>query len=85
MIELISQSGHIAYGLKRFVVDEPADINNLSIDEKMGSTAYVISTGDIYMINSRGQWIQQKQSNNQEPTTKSAILGEALLGGEEIL
>jgi len=56
MYGLISHDGNPAYGLKEFVVDTPEDIKNLPINALMGSTALVISTGEVYMINSKGEW-----------------------------
>jgi len=48
----ISQSGHITYGLMEYVLDKETDLDNLPINVKMGSTALVIATGKVYMINS---------------------------------
>ena len=56
MINLLSQSGHQAYGVKEYVLDEPADLDNLPVTDKMGSTAFIISTSQVYMINSKGEW-----------------------------
>ena len=56
MINLLSQSGHQAYCIKEYVLDEPADLDNLPITDKMGSTAFIISTSQVYMINSKGEW-----------------------------
>lgn len=52
----ISTSGHIKYGLKYFLCDTEKDIDNLSIEETMGSTAEVIETGNKYVLNSKRQW-----------------------------
>ena len=57
MYTLISHDGDPAYGLKEYVLDVPEDINDLS-RALMGSTALVISTGEIYMINSQGKWVK---------------------------
>ena len=56
MINLLSQSGHQAYGIKEYVLDGPADLDNLPVTDKMGSTAFIISTSQVYMINSKGEW-----------------------------
>lgn len=55
MHTLISHDGNPAYGLKEYVVDVPEDIKNLP-KALMGSTALVISTGEVYMIDSQGEW-----------------------------
>ena len=56
MINLLSQSGHQGYGIKEYVLDEPSDLDNLPVTDKMGSTAFIISTSQVYMINSKGEW-----------------------------
>lgn len=64
MYSLIAQSGHIAYGIKEYVCDTYADLNTLPIDGKAGSHAYVIDTGNGYVLNSKGQWKKRKTSSN---------------------
>jgi hypothetical protein len=54
----MSNSGHTGYGIKEFVCDTLDDIENLPIDVKPGSAALIISTGAIYMINSKGEWVE---------------------------
>ena len=44
MVNLLSQSGHQGYGIKEYVLDEPADLDNLPVTDKMGSTAFIVST-----------------------------------------
>lgn len=56
MINLLSQSGHQGYGIKEYVLDTLTDLDNLPVTDKAGSTAFIISTSQIYMINSRGEW-----------------------------
>lgn len=58
MVNLLSQSGHQGYGIKEYVLDTPADLDNLSVTDKMGSTAFIISTSQVYMINSEGEWTE---------------------------
>lgn len=58
MINIISQSGITSHGVQEFAVDTPDDLTSLPTHIAMGSTAIVISTGDLYMINSQGEWIQ---------------------------
>ena len=46
-----------AYGVKHFVVDEKSDLDLLRKDLLfMGSTAYVIATGEKYIVNGNKQW-----------------------------
>ena len=56
MINLLLQSGHQGYGFKEYVLDESFDLDNLPVTDKMGSTAFIISTSQVYMINSKGEW-----------------------------
>lgn len=53
---IMEQSGHTTYGLKTYVLDTPEDMDNLPVDDPMGSAAFVISTGAVYMLNSNGEW-----------------------------
>ncbi len=57
MFKIINQSGHTAYGLKEYVCDNDSDISNLSIDDTPGSTAFVIATQKVFMLNNQHQWI----------------------------
>ena len=56
MITKTSQSGHVAYGLLEFMIDTVDDLNHLPIDALMGSTAFCIETGSVYVLNSKGEW-----------------------------
>ena len=56
MINLLSQSGHTSYGIKEYILDNQNDLDNLPITDKAGSTAFVISTSQVYMLNSKGEW-----------------------------
>ena len=58
MVKLTSQSGHTAYGLKEYVVDTADEINELSINDPMGSTAFVIEGSRIFMLNGSGEWVE---------------------------
>lgn len=43
-----------------YAVDTPADIASLPTERKYikpGSVAIVISTSDVYMLNSHGEWV----------------------------
>lgn len=58
MIITTSNSGHTAYGLKDYVIDKKADLQNLPVDVPMGSTAFCIEDSSVYMINSSGEWVE---------------------------
>lgn len=63
MFTIYEQSGHTAYGIKRYICDTDSDVDELSIDDKVGSSAYVIDSGNMYFINSKGEWIKKKTSS----------------------
>lgn len=58
MIGIMKTNGHVTYNLKEFVVDAEADIKLLPLDCAMGSTAFVIDTGDVYMLNGKKEWVK---------------------------
>lgn len=44
-----------------FAVDEPQDLQNILADpsyDEQGTAAIVISTGDVYMLNSKREWVK---------------------------
>ena len=59
MINDMSTSGHVKYGLKEYVLDTPDDIENLPVSGiPVGSFAFIISTSQVYMLNSKGEWLE---------------------------
>lgn len=58
MINIMSNSGRTAYGLKDYVIDKKTDLQSLPVDVPMGSTAFCIEDGSVYMINSSGEWVE---------------------------
>ena len=54
-----SNSGHTAYGVKEYICDTNADIDLLSLDDTPGSSALVIETGDLYILNGSHEWKKQ--------------------------
>lgn len=59
MIKKIEINGEIAYDIIKLALDTPDDLVTLpAIDCAMGSTAIVISTAEVYMRNSSGEWIK---------------------------
>lgn len=60
MINLYKQDGDTLYGIKEFIIDSAEDIANLPTNIpkiRVGSTALVISSGDLYILNSAGKWV----------------------------
>lgn len=52
-------NGEVAYDVIQFTCDNLDDLDNLPTQGVgMGSTAIVISTAEIYIKNSEGQWVK---------------------------
>lgn len=60
MYKIISNDGDIAYGIKEFVCDTPDDLEDLPSCStcSMGSVAIIISTAEIFMLNSKKEWVK---------------------------
>lgn len=58
MVNVLSNSGHTAYGLREYVIDTVADLEDLPIEVPVGSTAFCIATSAVYMINSSREWVE---------------------------
>lgn len=54
---MIATNGQTQYGVDEFVIDSPDDLDKLPSRSKQGSVALDISTGDVYMKNSSGEWL----------------------------
>lgn len=50
-----SQGGKVGYQYSEFIVEEESEISSLPKVE-MGNTVYVVSTGEYWMIDSKGKW-----------------------------
>lgn len=50
MVNIMSKSGHTTYGLTEYVLDEEKEVNDLSVLDAPGSTAYIIATGNSYIL-----------------------------------
>lgn len=59
MFSVISENGRSKYNTKEYVLDSLEDLKSLPTSEaQMGSTAFVIATGSVYMLNSSREWIE---------------------------
>ena len=63
-VRQVMQTGKVQYGLQRFIVDTPDDLLKLPAKTVPGSSAYVISTGDRYMHNSKNVWVKLKSKGS---------------------
>lgn len=57
MYKIVKNDKDISYGVKEFACDTELDILQLPRSE-MGSTAFVLETGNVYMANSFGEWVK---------------------------
>jgi hypothetical protein len=59
MVSTMSNGNKKAYGVAEYVCDTEDDIKDLpSSGCAPGSAAFVISTGTVYMMNSKGEWVE---------------------------
>lgn len=58
MFNLYKQDGETLYGIKEFVLDTKEDLQNLPTNIKAGSSALIISTGAVYMLNGSKEWVE---------------------------
>lgn len=56
MIKMTSQNGDVVFDVKEYVCDTSDDLVNLPRNCGMGSTCIVISTSEVYMMNSKREW-----------------------------
>lgn len=53
----ITQSGKTEYNIRNFYLDTPSDLESLKeVDCASGSSAFILSTGEKYVKNSKGIW-----------------------------
>ena len=58
MVNILTNSGSVAYGVKNFILDTPTDFAYVGTNHETGSTAFVISTSEKYMLNGQKQWVK---------------------------
>lgn len=58
MVGIMKNGGRVTYDLNEYVVDAESDIELLPRNVAMGSTAFVIETGNVYMMNSKKEWVK---------------------------
>ena len=56
MIEILSQNGKPTYGNVKYILDSPEDLKNLETKSTQGSLAFIISTGEYYVLNGSKKW-----------------------------
>ena len=92
MYKLFSINDKIAYGIKGFIFDNPTYLQTQN-PSGMGDIAFVISTGKLYIANSKPEWVQIKipawaggndDGTADDDTTQdiitTGVLGSAVIG-----
>ena len=60
MVNIYSQNGEVEYRVTEYTLDTKDDLEQLKIIGRHaapGSTAFVIESSDVYMLNSLGEWV----------------------------
>lgn len=60
MINPMSINGKPVQGIYEYICDEEADVEKLPTAGAPGSTAYVVETGDVYILNGLKKWVKMK-------------------------
>lgn len=58
MVGIMKQNGRPVYNLVEYVVDTEDDIKSLPKEVAMGSTVFIIDTGDVFMLNGKKEWVK---------------------------
>ena len=57
---LLTQGNKKDYKYSEYVVDTKADLDNINtLDDCPGSVAYVVETGEVYILNTKKEWVLQ--------------------------
>ena len=63
-MQLVKQGNQYDYNYKEFFLDNISELDTVlstpkGKDASPGSVAFIIATGDVYILNSERQWIKQ--------------------------
>jgi hypothetical protein len=61
MISIYSQNGEVEYRVTEYTLDTPDDLEQLKIIGKTaapGSSAFIIATSEVYMLNNQREWVK---------------------------
>ena len=57
MFKLTASNGEVQYDVNEYACDTPEDLKDLP-SCSMGSVAIVISTAELFMLNSKKEWVK---------------------------
>ena len=61
MVNTLSINGKPIYGINEYICDEEADLEDLNNSDCLpGSTAYIIETGNVYILSGKIEWVKMK-------------------------
>lgn len=60
---IVSNNDNVTYGIRKFIVDEKNDLENLPYGAAPGSKAYITGTQDIYILDNNNTWVPYKCGN----------------------
>lgn len=63
MYSLYANDDDISYGIQKFIVDTEEDVEFLPKTAKPGSSALVIGSSRLYILNHEKQWKEIKKEN----------------------
>lgn len=76
----VNRSGKPFYNMAEFLCDYDSDVNSLPTSCGAGSTARVVESGDIYILNNSHEWV--KQPKNSGGGSSSSSEGEIVVLGD---
>ena len=58
MYSITKSGNNTYYDVQEFIIDTPEDMATLPRNVQAGSTAFVISTREVYMMNNKKEWVK---------------------------
>lgn len=60
MAFIMKQGGRADYNYKEYILDSANELNSINKETACpGSIAYIVTTGDVYMLSNNKQWEEQ--------------------------
>lgn len=57
---LVTQGSRSDYNYKEYFLDAASELSQIPVNMcSTGSIAYIIANGDVYMLNSKKEWVKQ--------------------------
>lgn len=72
MVNLYKQDGETLYGIKEFLLDSVEDLTQLPKNIRCGSSALIIPTGELYILDGKKEWtLFGGQGSNSDGETEN--------------